>query len=89
MDANKWLRDNYKILQLKGIIDDWLKEYPDIAAKSTRQAYADSLSKRSKKNNSKLSAMATNSTVSCHRAHAIVWEIIRCALQWQTSTLLP
>jgi hypothetical protein len=33
LDAKKWLRDNYKILHLKGIIDDWLKEYPAIASR--------------------------------------------------------
>jgi hypothetical protein len=30
LDAKKWLRDHYKILHLKGIINDWLKEYPAI-----------------------------------------------------------
>jgi hypothetical protein len=29
-DAKKWLQKNYKILHLKGIIDDWLREYPAI-----------------------------------------------------------
>jgi hypothetical protein len=29
-DAKKWLRNNSKILHLKGIIDDWLREYPAI-----------------------------------------------------------
>ena len=31
----KWLRDNYKLLHLKGIIEDWLSEYPDIASRIT------------------------------------------------------
>ena len=32
-DAKKWLSDNYKLLHLNGIIEDWLTEYPDIASK--------------------------------------------------------
>ena len=55
-DVKKWLRDNYKLLHLKGIVEDWLSEYPDIAAESRKQAYTDSLSKRSKNKNFKLSA---------------------------------
>jgi hypothetical protein len=31
--AKKWLRDNYKILHLKGIIDDGLKKYRVIASR--------------------------------------------------------
>ena len=59
-----------------------------LPAESRRQAYTDSLSKKSKNKNGKLSAMVTYSMVSCHRAYAHVWEIITRALQWQTSTLL-
>ena len=32
-DVKKWLRDNCKPLHLKGIIEDWLTEYPDIACR--------------------------------------------------------
>ena len=32
-DAKKWLSDNYKLLHLNGIIEDWLTEYPDIASR--------------------------------------------------------
>ena len=86
-DVKNWLRDNYKLLHLKGIIEDWLTEYPDIA-ESRKQAYADSLSKKSKTKNGKFSAMAMYSMASCHRAYTHVWETITRALQWQTSTLL-
>ena len=32
-DVKKWLRDTCKPLHLKGIIEDWLTEYPDIACR--------------------------------------------------------
>jgi hypothetical protein len=32
-DVKKWLRDNYKLLHLKEIIEDWLTEYPHVASR--------------------------------------------------------
>ena len=88
-DVKKWLRDNYKLLHLNGIIEDWLTEYPDIASRIEEAGLrGQSIKKVKNQEWIKFSAMDTHSMASCHRAYTHVWETITRALQWQISTLL-
>ena len=87
----KWLRDNYMILHLKGIIDDWLEEYPAIASKIEEAGFTRTVCRKSqkKKRMAFLRWLRTQRFPATGHTPASIWEIFTRALQWRTSTLLP